>query len=238
MAAWATHPDEVKGLLEKSPILCGTGDIGFDITSIKVALTITDETIRDPNLSGKTTGFVTFKPKAEAKTAVTNTQELDYTLWPVDLEVAKELRTTPSQEDFDRAPIAKALKSFRDGLIRGSQVPAVDKKYPGAADGKFVPALDRKLWQPACFTDYNPEKPSDDSGFQFKLGLTFVNDQTYGFEISLWLLDFSNSTENKSSTGNTITVTFVQSGAEDLQILADEVTKQCNFLIRTATQSA
>jgi len=217
-----------KTALPKPVYLCGSGNINFDITSIKVALITADEHITNPSLSGKSTGVVTFTPNAADKTDVTNTQELDYTLWPVDFAVPDKYVAAVSEEDLKRAPLAKALADLRQGLIKGAQLPPLSPPSNGQPGGTSIPTMDKKIWAPVCFMDYNPSKPTDDSGYQFKLQMNFVNDTTYGFGISVWLISFSDTTENKSTTGNTLTVSFEQSETKNLQVLADALSKLCS----------
>ena len=215
---------------KKRAYLCGAGSINFDIASIDVSLTTAVENKSGPSVSGKTTGFVTFKPNWGNSTDATNTQELDYTLWPVDYSLPAKYAQAVTGSDLDHAPLAKALIDLRSGLIKGAQLPTLEKPTDVHEGGRGVPLAGKKIWAPVCFTDYNPDKPSDDPGYQFKLQVSFVDDTTYGFEIVVWLIDFSSTTENKSTTGNTITVNFAQTGVKDLQILADEVKKQCDFV--------
>src|SRR5204863_4965290 len=80
-----------------------------------------------------------------------------------------------------------------------------------------------------CFTDYNPDKPAGDAGNTFKLGLSFVNDKTVGLEIKVWILDLTATTEWKSTTGNTLTVSFVQRGLDVIQRAKDKVDVLCKY---------
>lgn len=183
---------------------CGSGGIDFVVLSVKAELTTTNETIKNAGIKAK----IPFKaievdPSGSRKTDVTNTQVLDYTLWPTgrhpDLAAG----------DLEKAPIAKVLLSLRNALIDSAR-----KTAPGPQ---------------ACFTDYDPQKPAADPGDSFKLGLSFVNDVTGGFDITVWVLDLNATTETKGTTGNTLTVTFGQRNAQMIQILRDEVTAQCKF---------
>jgi hypothetical protein len=109
------------------------------------------------------------------------------------------------------APIAEVLLSLREALINGA------KKSPSS-----------KGPQP-CFTDYNPDKPAADAGNTFKLGLSFTTDATGGLEIKVGILDLTATTEWKGTTGNTLTVSFVQRGLAKLQRAKDEVDALCKY---------
>jgi len=137
--------------------------------------------------------------------AIETTEELDYSLWPVADAQQPQL---PGGE-LDSAPIAKALLTLRAALIDGAR-----KSAPGPQ---------------ACFTDYDPSKPGSDAGNSFKLGLSFVNDVTGGFEVTVGVVDLNGSIESKGTTGNTLTVAFVQRGLPEIQTLKDEATKECAF---------
>jgi hypothetical protein len=59
---------------------CGAGNIGFDIASVKVELTVTDETIHNAGIKAKLPfNAITVSPSGSLKTDVTNTQVLTYT---------------------------------------------------------------------------------------------------------------------------------------------------------------
>ena len=184
---------------------CGSGNVGFDIASVKVELTVTDETIRNVGIKAKLPyNAITVGPSGSLKTDTTNTEVLTYSLWPLD--ASRQLSLPP--DDIKSAPIAEVLSSLRAGLINSSK-----RTAPGPQ---------------ACFTDYNPDKPSE-AGNTFKLGLSFVNDVTGGFELNVWVLDLTATTESKGTTGNTLTVSFVQHAFKDIQTLRDEATQQCKF---------
>ena len=191
---------------EREEFWCGSGSIDFDISFVKAQLTTTVETIKNAGIKAKLPfKAIEVDPSGSRKTDVTNTQELNYNLWPL----ARDQQIALPKGDLETAPIAKVIMSLRDALIASAK-----KTAPGPQ---------------ACFTDYNPAKPAEDAGNTFKLGLSFVNDVTGGFEITVWVLDLTNTTETKGTTGNTLTVSFVQRGLKGIQILKDEVNKQCTF---------
>lgn len=183
---------------------CGSGRIDFVILSVKAELTTTVEAIKTGGIKAKAPfSVIEVDPSGTRKTAVTNTEVLDYTLWPTGEHPGL------AAGDLEQAPIAKVLLSLRDALIASTR-----KTAPGPQ---------------ACFTDYDPRKPAADPGNSFKLGLSFVSDVTEGFEISVSVLDLTATNEAKGTTGNTLTVTFGQRSAEAIQILRDEMTAQCKF---------
>jgi hypothetical protein len=184
---------------------CGSGNIGFDISQVKAELTVTNEAIDNGGVKATIPLVVSVGPSGSLKRDVTNTQVLTYNLWPV----ADDQQPSLGSADLKSAPIAATLVSLRDALIEGAS-----KSAPGPQ---------------ACFTDYNLDKPSGDSGDTFKLGLTFVNDATMGLELKVSVLDLTATREDKGTTGNTMTVSFVQKGLKDIQTLQDEVGKECKF---------
>jgi hypothetical protein len=189
---------------------CGHGDINFDISQVKAELTTTLETITNHSGSAKITwGAVEIDPSGSVKGDATNTQVLDYNLWP--LEMARQMGLSGVKvEDEKPAPIADVILGLRDALIASAKKSA----SPGPQ---------------ACFTDYDPAKPGADAGNTFKLGLSFVSDKTGGLEIKVWVLDLTNTTEWKSTTGNTLTVSFVQRGLAELQWYRDAVDTDCKY---------
>jgi hypothetical protein len=200
----ATEADSSAG--QPEDFWCGKGDIEFDVSSVKAQLTTTVETADTSGIKAKIPFHaIVVGPSGSRKTDVTNTEELDYMLWPIALEQQPHLPVG----DIGGAPIAKALLALRAALIDGAK-----KSAPGPQ---------------ACFTDYSPDKPSADAGNSFKLGLSFVNDLTGGFEITVGVVDLAGTAEYKGTTGNTLTVAFVQRGLKEIQILKDEATKECAF---------
>jgi hypothetical protein len=188
---------------------CGTGNIDFDISQVKAELTTTLETITNKSVGLKIPwGAVEIDPTGSVKGDATNTQVLDYNLWPFEAErqMALMQATVNAQKP---APIADVILALRDALIASAK-----KTAPGP--------------QP-CFTDYDPAKPGADAGNTFKLGLSFVNDTTTGLEIKVWVLDLNATNEWKSTTGNTLTVSFVQRGLAQLQRARDMADAECKY---------
>jgi hypothetical protein len=196
---------------EPSDFWCGSGRIGFDLSNVKAELTTTIETINSGGLKLKIPiRAVEVDPSGSLKTDVTNTQTLDYNLWPLSANQQELANSKPSDDEINKAPIAKVLLSLREVLINSAR-------------------KSQNLEPQPCFTDYNPDKPSADAGNTFKLALSFVNDVTGGFELSIGVLDLTASTESKGTTGNTLTVSFVQHGMKEVQVLRDEVDAECKF---------
>lgn len=204
---------------------CGNGQIGFDISSVKVELTTTLD-----NSGGANAAFtlpaniVTVGPSGGYKRDVTNTQTLDYNLWPLENQSSSVLGQNVTEQDLENAPIAQALLGLRDALILSAM------KF----DYSTSPPTPRPP-QP-CFTDYDPTKPAGDPGDSFKLGLSITNDITGGVSVKVTILNFSATGESKSTTGNTLTVSFLQKTAttKSLQSLRDIMDTECKYPVKDA----
>jgi hypothetical protein len=191
---------------------CGSGKLDFDISTVKAELTTTIENISSGNLALKIpVSAVTLGPSGGVKRDVTNTEVLDYNLWP--LATARQnpdlLGQAVTQDELKGAPVAQVLLALRHALILSAQ-----KSQPGPQ---------------ACFTDYIPDKPASDAGNTFKIGLTMVSDTTGGLEIKVGIIDLTASQESKGTTGNTLTVAFVQRGLAILQLAKDAVDTECKY---------
>lgn len=191
---------------------CGTGDIDFDISTVKAELTTTIEKINNAGLKlAIPVGAVTVGPSGGIKGDATNTQGLTYNLWLLSMSRQDPaiFKTAVTQKELGDAPIAEVLLSLREALIKSATKSA---KGP----------------QP-CFTDYSPDKPAADAGNTFKLGLTFLTDVTGGLEIKVGIIDLTATTEWKGTTGNTLTVSFVQRGLAQLQRARDKADSECKY---------
>lgn len=153
---------------------------------------------------------VTIEPSGATKTDTSNTQVLTYNLWLSDFN-SKEFDELgpPSSQQLSAAPIAKVLLSLRDALIDGAKASGGEPQQ--------------------CFTNYNPLKPAADAGNTFKLALSFVRDSTTGLTIKVGVIELSSTMEWKSTTGNTLTVAFVQRGLATLQLARDAVDTECKY---------
>ena len=203
---------------EHRAFMCGTGLIKFDISSIKVELTTTMDTTSDLKF-GLTipVDVVTLGPSGEAKRENIDTETLDYNLWP--MPESKQNRDIYDQKIDDdvvgKAQIARALRDLREALVGG----AMKYDLSGPTPQKRNPS--------PCFTDYNPEKPAADAGDTFKFGLSITNDLQGGISIKVAILNFGATGEAKSTTGNTLTVSFVQSDIANIQALKDVADTEC-----------
>lgn len=203
---------------------CGSGAIGFDIATVKAELTTTLDTTAGASLGIKTP---VIGVNGAYKEETINAQTLDYVLWP--LAASDQPAAFMGQQfdaaDVDKAPIAKVLLSLRDALI----LSALKYEYP-------LDPQKRRKPQP-CFLDYNPEKPGGDAGHSFKIALAFTKDPSGGISIALALPvspTFSITGESKATTGNSITVTFIQEGIGALQAKKDAYDKACAEPVKNA----
>ena len=206
---------------------CGSGRVDFRISAIKAELVTSLDKTTAAKL-GLTLPVVpvTVGPSAGISGDTLNAQTLDYNLWPLaasDQAFLPQIKHWPeSSPDYDalipalnKAPIAIALLELRNALI----LAATAKDY----------STDRLRQAQPCFTDYNPTSPSADAGNSFKLQLQITSDPSVGITMGVPTLNLSFTQDNKSVSGNTLTVTFVQRGVKHLQILRDQATKDCSF---------
>ena len=112
-------------------------------------------------------------------------------------------------DELASAPLAQVLLALRHALIVSAQ-----QSSPGP--------------QP-CFTDYNQDKPATDAGNTFKVALTFVTDANGRLDIKVGILDLTASVEAKGTTGNTLTISFIQRGVAALQLAKDAVDAECKY---------
>jgi hypothetical protein len=183
-------------------LVCGNGQVNFDITNVKVELTTTSDKTKDTTggLSGPINA-VTVGVNGESKNEIVDTQTLTYNLWLVPGQ-ARDYANDPNKP----SPIADALIGLRDGLI----------------------AAGKKEGQP-CFFDFNPKKPTDDAGNTFKLALTISHDKSGGVAISVGILSFGRTHEEKDTASNTLTVSFVQTGLDAIQYAQEAVDANCKY---------
>jgi hypothetical protein len=206
---------------------CGSGRIDFRISAIKAELVTSLDKTTAAKI-GLTLPIVpvTLGPSAGITNDTLNAQTLDYNLWPLaasDQTFLLPIKHWPeSSPDYDalipalnKAPIAIALLELRNALILA------------ATKTDYLTSKQREA-QP-CFTDYNPTSPSADAGNSFKLQLQVTSDPSVGITIGVPPLNLSFTQDNKSVSGNTLTVTFVQRGVKHLQVLRDQATKDCSF---------
>ena len=199
--------------------MCGSGKIDFDVLEVKAELIATIERVGDTNLGLKFPwNGVTVGPSGEYKSDTTNAQVLDYNLWPVEAErQPAELFALDRVPPVSGAPIAQVLLDLRRALILSAMWDDYSTNPPH-----------RRERQP-CFTNYDPAKPAADAGHSYKVALTYVKDAKGGLEIKVGILDFTASHEVKATSGNTLTVMFVQAGLKDIQYARDRVTEECKY---------
>jgi hypothetical protein len=232
--------------IPKHDFWCGTGSIDFDISAVKAELTTTLDTtnaakfglsapitIGQPGTAAKqtsggkqiaavgqtaganqgSTGSPTFGQSRET----VNAQTLDYNLWPLPIERQGSLwgGEMPTESEIASAPIARVLLDLRNALILSSAM------YDYSTDPPTPKSPQ------ACFVDYNPDKPSADPGDLFKIALTITGDRTVGVSINVAPLTLTPTGESKSTTGNTLFISFVQRGVKEIQKLKDSADSAC-----------
>ena len=222
----ASH-QPVTVIIDKKPIelstiqnafWCGSGKIDFDIASVKVELTVTNERITDQKL-GLSIPVQTVKLGAslEDKSDVTNAEVLDYNLWMLPARLQTMNLDAVTDIELQSAPIARVLLAVRTALI----LSATKKDY------SFDPPKDRKP-QP-CFADFNPDKPASDAGNTYKIGLSINSDSTNGVSIDAGIITVGATGETKSTTGNSLTVSFIQRDLQQIQLARDAVDAECKY---------
>ncbi len=209
------------------PFWCGTGLIAFNISSIKAELTVTNERITDRKVGlSIPVHTVTLGASLEDKSDITNTEVLDYNLWllPAKLQHLKVERISDSE--LAAAPIARALIALRTAIILSAT-----KK-----DFSFDPPKDRQ--QQPCFADFNLDKPAGDAGNTYKMALSIISDGSGGVSIDAGIITAGATSETKSTTGNSLTVSFVQGDLEQVQLAKDAVDTDCKYPQQNTTKCA
>lgn len=196
---------------------CGNGNIDYDITSIKAELQTTLV-----QKIGASAGFTVPIPVAPSGTITfsrqaTNSQTLDYTLWPIPFDLQRdELHQMPAPSDAELrgAQIAQVLLNLRYAQI-------------GAAL-KVDPATGVPRGQPqACLTNFSLAKPADDPKNSYSMGLTIMVSVDGSVSVGVSALKLGLSAGGSTTTGHTLTVTFAQRDVEAMQAVRDIVDKKC-----------
>ncbi len=208
---------------ESERFLCGSsGDIRFDVFQIKADLTTTLNTSIGATLSASPpVGVLTVGPSLGGSSSTTNSQDLVYQVWPIPYGSHRNapLANAPvSNEDLDRAPIAKVLFALRQALVLQSL----------AWDFSKNPAVRKPKLKP-CYTDYDPLKPETNTANIFTLSLSVVNDINAALAIKAPVVSLGITADRKSTTGHTLTVSFDQPGLEDVQAAQDAVEEECKY---------
>lgn len=175
------HPrdDDQAILAAKKRLRCGNGDINVVLTAVKIELATTLDSTSGASFSTSVPlSAITIGPSVSGSAETTNSQELVFNEYPVG-----NARIYAHKYDT-LPPIAVALFALRKALILGA-----------ANDG-------------ICFQSV-PSKNADKAAANtFKIALAVVEDGKGGVSVGVGALNFGASQEVKSTTGNTITVTF------------------------------
>lgn len=199
-------------LLSKDPndYSCGSGQISFDIMSVKADLLASTESIPSGNIALKIpVEAITLSPSAVYKSDSTSTEELAYNVWFDPLSVQKANHAAFLDRKYTQipadAPIASALLNLRNALLASA---LKVNPYTGVS-GKLEP----------CHWDWNidPQKPGGDPGDSVKFSIGAVKDANAAFGVNVFILSASFSDEYKSTSTNTVTVNFYQAGTLDVQ---------------------
>lgn len=176
----------------KVPTWCGDGSIDYEVVSVKVDLTIARDDTRSAK-AGLKIPMVggSIGPNASGNSMTSNTQELEYNLYMLPDEFQPdELNTIPTDT---KAPIADIMMAEREALIKAAQ----------RTNSNTSP-------QP-CLTNFDKDK-TDAATSTITIGLKLTDEGSAGVDVDLGIVSFGATTDTKSSSGNTIAVTFRQAG--------------------------
>ena len=193
---------------------CGDGNIDYDVASVKVdLLTTTDRTdsvgggLKIPVFGGSGA------PSGSTKRAVSNTQQLTYTLYMLDDRYQPaELRMSGGRAEDRPAPVADVIMAQREAL-------------------RNVTLKSRHADPQPCFSNFDPDAPRDPQS-TLVIGITFSREGANGIKLDLGVVSLDAGTERKASFGNTVTVTFRQRGltkASRIGPCPDDATKPCVY---------
>lgn len=198
---------------------CGIGNIDYDITSVKAEL----QTSLVQRV-GASFGFTVPVPVAPSGTITfsrqaTNSQTLDYTLWPIAFSMQREdfqSLAIPTSEDLHSAQIAQVLLN-----LRYAQIAAALKVDPITGVARDKPQ--------ACLTNFNLAKPSEDPKNSYTMGLAIVVSVDGSVSIGVSALKLGLSAGGSTTSGHSLTVSFAQRGLDDIQAVRDIVDKKCAY---------
>ena len=163
---------------------CGSGQISFDILSVKADLLASTESIPSGNIALKIpVEAITLSPSAGYKSDNTSTEELAYNVWFDPLSVQKANRAAFLDQKYIQvpadAPIASALLNLRNALLASA---LKVNPYTGVP-GKLEP----------CHWDWNidPQKPGGDPGDSVKFSIGVVKDANAAFGVNVFILSAS-----------------------------------------------
>ena len=187
---------------------CGNGDIGFQIDSVVADLKTTSSYGSGINLGVQVPiSVISLNPTYSVSNTGSNSQSLDFQLWPLPPErqdyLQESLPPRPEHIDDKEAPIAAILLHLRSALLASAM------RYDYSTDPPT-------LRPPGpCFTDYNPHSIGDTpANNKYVVGLGFSRTEKAGIAVSASFLTLGANGELDSTTGNSLTVTFVQPGLE------------------------
>ena len=197
---------------------CGNGNIDFDIKSIAVNLTTAIDRTRGVQFGVTAPAGTTTAAAQHSQSIDTgNSQTLSYTLWPLPYEEQEPAirQQVPTDQDILKAELARVLLDLRNSLI----VAATRLDYSR-------PDTPAKPLQ-ACFSDYDPEQPGSTPGNTFTLSLNISKDSARSLTVTVGSVALGPNRDTKVSSGQSVTVTFVQRGAAELQALRDDAASEC-----------
>lgn len=163
--------------------ICGKGKVDFDITTVQLQLATTLENTTSGSLGltiPVSAGSV--GPSGAGSRDVTDAETLTFPIYPVH---DPKFRVEPADAQKP-APISDVLLALRKALIQQAAAKRI------------------------CVYDYDYTDPTHDAGGTYEMAFTAVNDLSGGVELKLAIVDFSATHDRKSTTGNTLTVTFHQ----------------------------
>jgi hypothetical protein len=196
---------------------CGSGNINFDISSIKAELTTALDltagfnfTLTPPVPVVPVSGTFSFSR------ATHNTQTLDYNLWPLEMKrQSDEFRAVgpPTEKDLGTAEIAQVLLNLRQALITGAT--------------RIDYLTGKERWPQPCFTDYDPNKPASDAGNSYTIGLAITTSANGTVSVGVSALKAGVSAGSTTATGHSLKVMFVQRDLGPLQTAKNRVDFYC-----------
>lgn len=201
--------------LKKTALWCG-GDVDFDITTVTAELTTTNTASTDFSFELKPPlPTSTLAISAGYSRARENSQTLTYKLWLADPALQNDdFKTlTAAEPQVQGAPIAAVLLNLRKALV---------------ASNTRIDYMTGQVRDPQpCFTDFDPSKPLGDAGHSYKIGLTITTDAKGSVGVTVGAVGPTIGAEEKRSTGQTLTVTFVQRNVKQVQDALDVAAAKC-----------
>jgi hypothetical protein len=161
---------------------CGSGNIDFDLDSVKIDMTTTTDTTVNAEVSAQVPVVpLTLGPDGKISKENKDTQELVFTEYPL---VDPSYTTAAPM-----GALGNTLKSLRSALLTGAAT------HP-------------------CFRDFDPNNPKQEH--TFTLGFTVTGELTGTLGLKFVIVNTTAGIDNKSISGNTLTVSFRQAGLDAL----------------------